>query len=521
MKAMSINTLLGSVSWAQIEPVEGSFDFTNLDAVIKAARDHDIKLVLLWFGSFKNATSSYVPAWVKKDVRRFLRVHVLEKGGKRRTVELVSPFCKEGWEADARAFARLMKHVREVDGEYSTVIMVQVENEAGMLGDSRDRSRIADEKFRERVPEALLEYLHEKGNELHPEFWKRFPEFSSVDGFAVPTWHDVFGKRDVVDAEEMFMADAFSRYIQHVAAAGKAEYPLPLYANAWLNFNDPSGLDLEGAPVVAGGGAAPGVYPSGGPIPHAMDIWMFNAPALDFISPDLYLQDYESTCQQYRHGGQPLFIPEQRRDEKGARRIWSAYANHLSLGCSPFGIDSLKAADCAFTKHFRLLHSLRKQILEAQANRPEDMLGFFFDDLVENQKSKEKSWTKKMGEFDVIIERAFVFGKPGPGAGMVIHQGVGKFLCVGWGFNVSFKSTNPRSTFTGILHAEEKEVDPETCELTTAKWLGGDETRSGASLIMPNENPDYGGFPIAITIPARTGIAECWAYSLEEEDDYC
>ena len=114
-----------------------------------------------------------------------------------------------------------------------------------------------------------------------------------------------------------------------------------------------------------------------------------------------------------------------------------------------------------------------------------------------------------------------MFGKAGPGAGIVIHQGDGKFLCAGWGFNLSFKSTNPKSTFTGILHAEEKEIDAETSELSTVKVLGGDETRSGEFLIMPNDDPDYGGFPIAVTIPARTCIAECWAYSLEEtEDDY-
>lgn len=520
MKDMYINTLLGSVSWEQIEPEEDKFDFSNLDAIIKAARQHNIKLVLLWFGSFKNALSTYVPAWVKKDIKRFPRVHTIEAGGKKKTLELLSPFNEKAWKADAKAFAKLMAHLREFDGKDSTVIMVQVENETGLLGDSRDRSQIADRKFQEPVPTDLLQHLQSNMQDLHPEFQKRFPNCSSAEP-GKATWTDVFGAKDAPNAEEVFMADIFSRYIHHVASAGKAEYPIPLYANVWLNFDDPSGLDLTDIPVVVGGGDQAGIYPSGGPCPHVMDIYKFNAPSLDFISPDLYLHDYELTCQNYRHDNQPLFIPEQKRDDKGARRIWSAYANYLSLGCSPFGIDSLQASDCPFTKHYRLIHSLRKHILEAQANRPEDLLGFFFDDFVEGQKIKEKPWTKVMGDFEVIVERAFVFGKPGPGAGMIIHQGEGKFLCVGWGFNVSFKSINPKSTFTGILHAEEKEVNPETCEFSTLKLLGGDETRSGEFLIMPNEDPDYGGFPIAVTIPARTCIAECWAYSLEEdESDY-
>jgi beta-galactosidase GanA len=522
MKEMHVNTLLGSVSWEQIEPVEGKFDFSNLDAVISAAREHDMKLVLLWFGSYKNALSTYVPTWVKEDVKRFPRVHTLEAGGRRRTLELLSPFCEEAWMADAGAFAQLMAHLKTFDGRHNTVIMVQVENEVGLLGDSRDRSNLAENKFNATVPKKLLESLIARGTELHPEFRKRHPNIahSNVNN---ATWADVFGDGHFTNADEAFMADAFSRYIEHVASAGKNEYALPLYANAWLNIDDPSILDPADIPHagVVGGGAKPGVYPSGGPCPHVLDIYSFNAPSLDFIAPDLYLSDYESTCQQYRHRDQPLFIPEQKRDEKGGRRIWSAYANYLALGCSPFGIDSLQASECAFTKHFRLIHSLRKQILEAQAERPEDMLGFYFDDLVETEKIKEKPWTKTMGNYEVIINRAFVFGKPGPGGGMIVHQGEGKFLCAGWGFNVSFKSKNAESTFTGVLHAEEKEADPDTCELTTLRLLGGDETRSGQCLIMPNEDPDYGGFPIAVTIPARTGIAECWAYSIEEtESDY-
>ncbi|EAT91635.1 hypothetical protein HBI56_012800 [Parastagonospora nodorum] len=519
MRDMHINTLLGSVSWEQIEPVEGQFDFSNLDAVISAAREHNMKLVLLWFGSFKNALSTYVPAWVKKDVKRFPRVHTLEAGGKRRTLELMSPFCEEGWKADAKAFAKLMAHLKEFDGKENTVLMVQVENETGMIGDSRDRSKIANDKFHAPVPKDLLQKLQSKKRDLHPEFLQRFPEIETA-AVGEATWMDVFGKNDDIDAGEMFMSHYFSTYIQHVASAGKAEYPIPLYANVWLNFDDVSALDISpDTPVVVGGGAKAGIYPSGGPCPHTMDVYIHNAPSLDFIGPDLYFHDYESTCQNYRHGGQPLFIPEQQRTESGARRIWSAYGNYLALGCSPFGIDSLKASESPFTKHYGLIHSLRKQILEAQANRPEDMLGFFFDEPVPGE--QKPKWTKVMGDFEVIVERAFVFGKQSSGAGMVIHQGDGKFLCAGQGFNLYFKSTNPKSTFTGILHAEEKEANPETCELTTLKWLGGDEIRSGQFLIMPNEDPDYGGFPIAVTIPARTCIAECSAYSLEEEESDC
>lgn len=62
MKEQAINTLLAVVSWEQIEPTEGEFDFSELDRVILDARKHDIHLVLLWFGTYKNALSTYVPS---------------------------------------------------------------------------------------------------------------------------------------------------------------------------------------------------------------------------------------------------------------------------------------------------------------------------------------------------------------------------------------------------------------------------------------------------------------------------
>jgi len=510
MKAANINTLLGSVTWEMIEPVEGCFNFRELDQVIIGAREHDMHLVLLWFGSFKNALSTYVPSWVKKDVKRFPRVHTLEAGGVLKTLELVSPFNEAAWKADSKAFAALMKHLKDFDGEHHTVIMVQVENETGLLGDSRDRSKIANERFQQPIPHDVLAHLQAAKNP-NETFAKRFPNLKKLTGET--TWEEAFGKG--VSSNEMFMADAFSVYVGKVAAAGKAEYPIPLYANVWLNFDDPTALDLQGLPTVVGGGAEAGVYPSGGPVPHTMDLWKYNAPALDFIAPDLYFHDYEEVCKNYRHQNQPLFIPEQRRDEKGARRVFLAYGTYQSIGCSPFGIDSLEAHFSPITRYYGLLNSISHILLETQATRPEDVMGFFFDELDET--TNDQPWVRTFEDFELTIDRAFVFGKAGAGSGIIIHQGKGKFLLIGWGFQVTFASTHSNSSFTGILYSEEKEVDV-AGNLMTARVMNGDETRSGAFYIMPNEDPDYGGFPVAVTIPSRTMIAECTAYSVEESD---
>lgn len=529
LKQMHVNTVLGGVSWETFEPVEGEFDVQALDQVILDAREFGFKMVLLWFGSFKNAMSTYVPGWVKRDVRRFPRVHILDQntdeggGGKKRlkTVELISPFCERCWEADARAFGALMSHLKDIDREHQTVVMVQVENEPGLLGDCRDRSSWAERRWKEPVPEDLLRHILSNLDEqrLHSKFSGYLDRVRGlVSQSRRLSWSEAFGNE--VAGREMFMADVFSRYVQKVAGAGKKQWPIPMYTNAWLNV-DAESLDLQGAPTVAGGGGEPGVYPSGGPIPHTIPIWKYNAPALDFISPDIYLHDYEKLCRYYRLANQPLFIPEQRRDEKGARRVWLAYCTHLAMGCSPFGIDSLLPENSPIARHYSLLGQLSAQVLKAQAERPGDIMGFFFDEFDKaNIDPRKESFQRTFGDFDLTVQRAFVFGKPGPGAGMVIHQGNGTFLLAGWGFQVAFKSTSTRSTFSGILRFEEKSVGPDGL-LQTERILNGDETRSGACCVMPNDDPDYGGFPIAITIPARTGIAECTVYSIEEgEEDY-
>ncbi|KAK5046656.1 hypothetical protein LTR84_007417 [Exophiala bonariae] len=529
MKAMNINTLLGAITWEVIEPIEGTFDFNELDKIIVDARTAGLHLVLLWFGSFKNALSTYVPSWVKRDFKRFPRVHVRDDTGRLKTTDLISPFNKQAWEADAKAFAALMRHLREIDSGQSTVLMVQVENETGLLGDSRDRSRGATEAFKSPVPNDLLVHL-QNHEELHPLFLKRWPDFqTSSKQQENKDWESVFGIG--VATEELFMADTFARYVSQVAAAGRAEYELPLYTNTWLNTEDVSILDIsgvpagDGKPTVAGGGTRPGAYPSGGPVPHLLDIWNFHTVGkgnLDFISPDIYLQDYSWICHQYRHQSNPLFIPEQKADLAGVRRIWLAYGSHQALGCSLFGIDTVfmnAKEQEAWTRSNGLLKSMSGHILHTQAERPDSMFGFFFDDY-NGDKPHVDEWHKKFKDIDieVTVERSFVFGKPEPGYGIVIHTGEKKFLLIGAGFRVTFESTNAASTFTGILSAQEKTVNEEGA-LSTLRVLNGDETRSGAFMNMPTESPDYGGFPIRVTIPARTYIAEVTVYSIEESVD--
>lgn len=506
MRKEGINTLLGSVGWEQIEPVEGVFDFSELDEVILGARQHDMHLVLLWFGAYKNASSIYAPSWVKKDSGRFPRAQSIEAGGVRHILDVVTPLSSECVKADAKAFSKLLAHLKDFDSDHSTVLMVQIENEPGILSDSRDRSPLAEAAFKEPVPESLLHHL--ANNQQHPRFAKRF---SNIPKDGRHTWEEAFGPGLLAD--EAFMAFHFSSYLEQVAASGKESYPLPFYANAWLKL-DFETMDHSNPPsmvtsAIVAGGDKPGMYPSGGPCQHVLDIWRFGAPSLDFLAPDNYFNDYDMVCRDYTNKGNPLFIPEQRRDQHGARRAWLAHGTYGALGVSPFGIDT---GPEDIGREYRLLSQVKDFVLGAAL---EDRFGFYFDEMQEPPKI-EMPWSRVFGDMQVTIERSFVFGKQGPGGGMIIRLAEHKFLCVGYGFQARFKSMKKGVVFTGFLEAKELEVTKEG-DLRPLRLLNGDETRGGMALVMPNQEPDYGDVPIATTVPARTGIAEVTVYTLTDD----
>lgn len=399
-----------------------------------------------------------------------------------------------------------------------TVIMVQVENEVGVLGDARDRSATASQVFDSAVPADFLHFILEDWHLLHRNFKAKLQrnmapaeKFSEGKG-----WSATFDES--VYTDEMFMAYHYARYIQRVAEAGKEEYGLPMFANFWQNYGEDH-MAKQYA-TLAGGGDLPGDYPSGGAVSNVIDIWMRFAPALDFLSPDTYLNDYHSVCTTYRHRNQPLFIPEQRRDEYGARRIWAAIGAYQAIGACPFALDTLEVESCAFTKHYALLGQVSNAILAAQ-QKPESIVGFFFDEPGHRDESTHPAPVVEMDGYEISIEQAFTTGSPQPGYGVVIQLGLNpdrtaKFLLAGAGFQVKFRSLRKGAHFTGILKLEEKVKDRNSGGFVTRRLLNGDETRSGQQAIMPNEEPDTGGFPININIPAVTRIAECTVYELLE-----
>ncbi len=314
---LNLNTVLVAVAWAWVEPVEGKFDFTLVDGLLAQARENKLRVVFLWFGSWKNGLSSFVPAWVKADSARFPRSR-LASG---RPVEVLTPFSDVNRDADAKAYVAFMRHLREVDGQQHTTLMIQMQNEVGLLGDSRDRSTPANESFAKPVPTALTDYLQKNRATLLPEIadvWK------AAGAKTAGTWADVFGAAPAAD--EIFMAWHYARYMDHLAELGKAEYALPVFTNTW---------------IVQPEDKSPGDYPSGGPEPLTLEVWRAGAPHIDMNCPDIYLPNFAEWVARFHRNGNPLFVPESRGDAGGVANAFYAIGQHASLGYSPFGIDNL------------------------------------------------------------------------------------------------------------------------------------------------------------------------------------
>jgi hypothetical protein len=455
LAALNLNTVIASISWELVEPEEGRFDFTLVDDLIEGARKHDLKLVFIWFATWKNGDAAYVPAWVKTNWTRFPRCH--HRPGVNTTQ--LTALSEENMKADSRAFAAVMRHIKKVDGRRHTVVMMQVQNEPGVMPTSRDHCPLAEAAFNQPVPAELMHYLVARKDSLIPdlkEVWARTNFRESG------TWAEVFGEGPLAD--EVFQAWHVARYIGRVAAAGKAEYPLPMYANAWL---------------VQHKSQEPGKYPSGGPVARMMDVWRAAAPSIDLLAPDIYLDDFKAVCAEYTQSGNPLFIPEASRDERAGLRAYYAIGHHHALGFAPFGIDSLAETN-VLRDHYAILKSLHPLIASRQGTP--DLRGFW-------QYKDEKRVEFDIGDFRADIEYRAEGGGNQPGAGLVIALAPDTFVMAGVNYSIRFPSRRDKPGSTAWLSIDEM-LPPSGakgsafaklpraisgCDLVPGRRLNGDE----------------------------------------------
>jgi len=456
LQKLNLNTVLMPVYWELLEPEEGKFDLKLVDDLIKNARKYNLKIVFLWFGAWKNSMSSHAPAWVKTNSKRFPRV----KDTHGNSQEILTPFSENNLNADAAAYKTLLKHIKDIDAANQTVILMQVENEIGILPSARDYSALANQQFNEELPTQLKEYLTKNKKNLHPGIFQIWKD----NGFKTEgNWETVFGRS--LQTDEIFMAYHLARYTDNVAAAGKEAYNLPTYVNAALNRP----------------GVKPGDYPSAGPLPHVLDIWKSVSLNIDFYAPDFYNPLFKHWSDQYATNGNALFVPEHVFDDTVAAKALYAFGHYGALGFSPFAIEqtplaALSPKEAKLSKTYSVLSEI-KPLLDQ--NRGKGRIeGVLLDKEV-------KTTTFTLGNYLFEAEHTYNLGwEPGSkaddwesAAAIIIHAGPNEFYYVGFGISLKMKKLSKPDMKTGILKAERG-------NFKDGKWvvfqhLNGDQTHQG------------------------------------------
>ncbi len=428
-KGYAMNTLLVPISWRSLEPQEGAFDFRMIDTLIEQCRKRDLRVVVLWFGAIKNGGLHYAPGWVIKDHERFFRA--TRPDGK--AVYAVSPFCEAAWQADRRAFIKLMERIKEKDTGQYTVIMIQPENETGCqeIDETRDHCTAADKAWEAAVPGDLMNYLATHDGQLVEwlqKVWARAGRKTSGN------WTEVFGGS--ADGQKIFMSYYIGRFIEQVASAGKGVHPLPMFINDWLG-------DLE----------SPG-GPIGGPEYHVMDIFRVTTPGAFACVPDIYQEHFKAWVAAFDQKDNPTLIPEARSDARAAQQCWYTFLEHDGLLFSPYLLVPREADQKSVPLYltysnlkmsYGVIAEMEDLILRKQGLRPRELLCFQLDQT----EKWDKTFQADFQGYTVKAQALRGFGKltggtedepcETPGFAALVKMGQDDLLVIGKTMRVTFE----------------------------------------------------------------------------------
>ena len=455
LKSMHANTLEIPIYWEQFEPQQGQYDYSMIQLLLNQARQNDMRLVLLWFGTWKNGSNHYMPAWMKQDAKKY--PNIIGKDGQ--PVDSPSPHAKATLEADKRAFTEFMSYLKKADACH-TVLMVQVENEPGAWNSVRDYSATAQKLFEQPVPKALL-----TANVLKQ---------LNVSTKAKGTWSQVFGER----ADEYFHAWSVASFIEEVAAAGKAVNPLPLYVNVALRDPLTNPMATE--------------YESGGPTDNVISIWKVAAPHIDLLAPDIYLQGDEKVLKVidlYARPDNALMVPETGRAEKYLYKVIEK-----GFCFAPFGVDARwgkQEMKNPLADEYKLLVPMSRELAKwsfegsiRSVVEPESHADQVID--LGNWQAVVKFGTLRYGPIQKNSSEA-----PATGKAMMVILGENEFFAIGTNCRFTFNATGKnKGKAWQYLKVEEGTFEDGVFQPT--RILNGDQTDFGG--------PSTGEAPILLRI---------------------
>lgn len=424
IEAMGMNTIAAPVYWEMIEERENVYCFDQIDMITEEARKRNLKVVLLWFGTWKNGASHYIPEWMKQDREKY-RVCKNKSGY---DTAIISPFCKEAEKKDAAAFSSIMKHVKEINGD-QTILAVQVENEPGHLGTPRDYSELADSFYNGPVPEEITGWLREtKEGEIF-RCWKEQGAKTETN------WKDTFGFR----APEIFSAYYICKYVEKVAEKGKRIYELPMYVNVWVEEtgNRIAGID----------------YPSGGGTSFVLDLWKKFAPHIDCIAPDIYFEDfdtYQTICAKYKRKDNALYIPESKASSRNGRHLLRMIEDYQLSSVHCFAIDSIfdekgmiKEECLDFRDTISVIRSMKPLLEKYQGSGRIYAIAQY--DGMDSCFIDFGDYYGRVYFLNSITDEAYIhldpahneeFYVPQTGKGLIVYEGEGSFYLAGRGYKL-------------------------------------------------------------------------------------
>ncbi len=422
LQRMGLNTVLVPAYWDLTEPTEGNFDFSLTDKVVEQARTNHLKVIFLWFGAWKNSMSCYAPLWFKENYKKYPRAYT--RNGK--PLEIASAFSDEVYRADNRAFSQWLNHIAAIDKEEGTVIMIQIENEIGMLEDARDHSETANKAFDAAVPEQLTNYLQKNKKTLHPQMLAKWGN----NGYKKKgNWQEVFGNDLYTD--EIFMAWHYAKYVEKLAQTARSIYNVPLYVNAAMNSR----------------GRKPGEYPSAGPLAHLIDIWHCGAPDIDILAPDLYDNGFANWVAQYKLHNNPLFVPEIRLTDNNGVRAFYMFGEHDAIGISPFSIeDGRDTPNTPLVQSYAKLKELMPLLTCYQGKGM--MKGLLFDQQDKERILVQDDWKITCRHyFTLPWDARATDGSTWPeGGGILLKLASDEYLIAGSGIVIQFEKVTENQT---------------------------------------------------------------------------